>query len=94
MVFMLLPSNEESCSESFTARDLRLISASPLRVTGVGEMRFDAVVKALMGLQSISFSLKGHLKDTSTYIPARSPYHESRDEPEKHVSHFKAPSGR
>ena len=86
MVFMHLSSNEESCSESFTARDLRLMSASSLRVTGVGAMRFDAVVKALMGLQSISLFLKGGLQDTSLHIPDRSPYHASRDEPEKHVS--------
>ena len=39
-----------------------------------------------ISLHSISFILKDHLQESSTYIPARSPYHKSRDEPEKHIS--------
>ena len=48
-------------------------------------MGLDAVLKALNGFIINFFSLKGHLQDSSTYIPARSPYHASRDEPEKHI---------
>ena len=86
MVFILSVFNEESCSDFSTAGEVRLMSASSLRVTGFGAMRFDAVRKAPMGLQSIPFYLKGHLQDSSTYIPARSPYRANRHEPEKHIS--------